>query len=91
MNETVILYRPVGKNELDLIEASGFTDFPPRLPEQPIFYPATNEAYAAQIALEWNEKYNADRLGYVTADGGSTIHRWLVCDSHDQRTDHRRR
>ena len=52
MNETVILYRPVGTKELELIEATDFKEFPPRLPEQPIFYPVTNEAYAAQIARD---------------------------------------
>jgi hypothetical protein len=45
--ETVTLYRPVGPEELALIEASGWRGFPPRLPEQPIFYPFTNEAYAS--------------------------------------------
>jgi hypothetical protein len=35
----VTLYRPVGAEELHLIEASGLTAFPPGLPEQPIFYP----------------------------------------------------
>lgn len=69
MDETVTLYRPVGKSELALIEASGFTTFPPRLPEQPIFYPVTNEAYAARIARDWNAKYNADKIGYVTRFG----------------------
>lgn len=40
MTEPVrILYRPVGAKELDLIAASGYREFPPRLPEQPIFYP----------------------------------------------------
>jgi hypothetical protein len=34
-----ILYRPVGRGELELIRARGFLEFPPRLPEQPIFYP----------------------------------------------------
>ena len=63
---TVTLYRPVGRNELALIEASDFTAFPPRLPEQPIFYPVTNEDYATQIARDWNAKYNADKAGYVT-------------------------
>jgi hypothetical protein len=64
--ETTTLYRPTGKNELALIEASDYTKFPPRLPEQPIFYPVLNEQYATQIARDWNAKYNADRLGYVT-------------------------
>jgi hypothetical protein len=48
----VTLYRPVGAGELRLIEESGFTAFPPRLPEQPIFYPVTNEAYAIQVARD---------------------------------------
>ncbi len=64
--ETVILYRPVGKNELKLIGEANFKAFPPRLPEQPIFYPVLNEEYATQIARDWNAKHNADKIGYVT-------------------------
>ena len=63
---TVTLYRPVGQKELDLIRASDYAAFPPRLPEQPIFYPVLNEEYATQIARDWNAKYNAERIGYVT-------------------------
>jgi hypothetical protein len=37
------LYRPVGQAELELIEASGWRAFPPRLAHQPIFYPVANE------------------------------------------------
>ncbi len=66
MSATITLYRPVGTEELKLIEASGWTAFPPRLPEQPIFYPVTNEDYARQIARDWNAKHNADKCGYVT-------------------------
>lgn len=58
------LYRPVGPKELALIEQSGWKKFPPRLPDQPIFYPVTNEAYAAQIAKEWNVP--ASGSGFVT-------------------------
>lgn len=65
--ETTILYRPVGQAELDLIAASGFTAFPPRLPGQPIFYPVLSEAYATQIARDWNTKDSASGYaGYVT-------------------------
>jgi hypothetical protein len=61
------LYRPVGQKELDLIRESGFRAFPPRLPHQPIFYPVLNEAYAAQIARDWNTKDEASGYaGYVT-------------------------
>lgn len=65
-DQTITLFRPVGKNELALIEAIDFTAFPPRLPKQPIFYPVLNEEYATQIARVWNAKYNHDKVGYVT-------------------------
>ena len=62
-----ILYRPVGQRELDLIAESGWSGFPPRLPEQPIFYPVLNEPYAMQIARDWNTKDPASGYaGYVT-------------------------
>lgn len=66
MSETETLFRPVGAKELALIKESGFSTFPPRLPEQPIFYPVTNEEYATKIARDWNAKYDVDRAGYVT-------------------------
>jgi len=62
--QTVTLYRPVGPKELELIEASGWREFPPRLPDQPIFYPVLNEEYATQIARDWNVK--ASGSGFVT-------------------------
>lgn len=64
--ETITLFRPVGRKELDLIQESGHVAFPPRLPEQPIFYPVLNEEYATQIARDWNAKYNESKSGYVT-------------------------
>ena len=66
MSETTLLYRPVGQKELELIQQSRFTAFPPRLPEQPIFYPVLNEEYAIQIARDWNAKHNSNKIGYVT-------------------------
>jgi hypothetical protein len=62
--ETVTLYRPVGERELALIHESGYRAFPPRLPEQPIFYPVLFEEYAAQIARDWNAR--GGKHGYVT-------------------------
>lgn len=67
MNEaehTITLWRQVGPNELKLIEASQMQAFPPRLPEQPIFYPVLSEAYATQIARDWNVP--ASGAGFVT-------------------------
>ncbi|MHC8948000.1 hypothetical protein [Sphingobacterium hungaricum] len=53
-NDVTFLYRPVGQSELKLIEDSGWKKFPPRLAQQPIFYPVMNEEYAIQIARDWN-------------------------------------
>ena len=63
----MILYRPVGKKEYELIEQSGFKQFPPRLPEQPIFYPVLTEQYAIEIASKWNTEDSlfSDNVGYV--------------------------
>lgn len=63
-DDIVTLYRPVGANELALIVESGYTAFPPRLSEQPIFYPVLNEEYAAKIARDWNAPQKG--VGYVT-------------------------
>src|SRR5262245_9284187 len=63
-DETIILYRPVGPKELALIAARGFREFPPRRPEQPIFYPVLNEEYARQIARDWNVPDSG--AGFVT-------------------------
>lgn len=62
--ETVTLFRPVGSRELELIEGLEFRAFPPRLPEQPIFYPVLTEEYAIQIARDWNARESG--VGYVT-------------------------
>ncbi len=62
----MILYRPVGDTELALIAQSEYRSFPPRLPEQPIFYPVLNEKYAEEIASRWNVKRNVGKKGYVT-------------------------
>jgi hypothetical protein len=48
---------------MDLIRASGFREFPPRLAEQPIFYPVLTEEYATQIARDWNTQ--DERSGFV--------------------------
>ncbi len=63
------LFRPVGLNELRLIFETEMTAFPPRLPEQPIFYPVLNAPYAIKIARDWNTKSEM-RAGYVTAVRG---------------------
>ena len=63
----MILYRPVGLFEMLKILESRGKEFPPRLAEQPIFYPVVNYEYAKQISEKWNTK---DRLsgnvGFIT-------------------------
>ena len=54
MPEETTLYRPVGQAEFELVRASDFKRFPPRLPHKPIFYPVLSEQYATQIARDWN-------------------------------------
>ena len=61
----MLLYRPVGLEELRLIYEADMRAFPRRLPEQPIFYPVTNEEYAKQIARGWNTK-SGTLAGFVT-------------------------
>ncbi|HEX6741082.1 MAG TPA: hypothetical protein VF079_04725 [Sphingomicrobium sp.] len=96
-DDIVTLWRPVGPAELALIEASGMTAFPPRLPEQPIFYPVTTEDYAVKIARDWNVA--ASGAGFVTRfavrsdfleryavqDAGGRAHReyWIPADDLD--------
>lgn len=64
MAETTILWRPTGPEELELVRASGWKAWPPRLPDQPIFYPVLNEQYATMIARDWNVP--ASGVGHVT-------------------------
>ncbi|MDE6775967.1 MAG: hypothetical protein K2J37_06725 [Ruminococcus sp.] len=63
----MILYRPVGEKEWILIEKSGYSKFPPRFSEQPIFYPILNRKYAEEIAEKWNTRDKISGYkGYVT-------------------------
>ncbi len=61
--DTTILYRPVGSKELELVRASDWRTFPPRLPEQFIFYPVLDEDYATHIARDWNTRNGG--TGYI--------------------------
>lgn len=59
---TTTLWRPVGPAELAYVRETGA--WPPRLPDQPIFYPVLNRGYAERIAREWNVPHSG--TGYVT-------------------------
>ena len=61
------LYRPVGLKELELVAASGWREWPPRLEGQPIFYPVLTEDYARRICVDWNTKDEfSGHCGFVT-------------------------
>jgi hypothetical protein len=67
---SITLWRPVGTQELELIVATGMRAFPPRLPEQPIFYPVLTEAYATRIARDWNALRGG---GYLAEGSGASL------------------
>lgn len=50
----MLLYRPTGLRELQLVAASHWRAWRQRLPDQPIFYPVLTLSYAVQIAKDWN-------------------------------------
>ena len=95
--ETVTLWRPVGPAELNRIRESGMRAFPPRLPDQPIFYPVTTEEYAIRIARDWNVRdsgaghvtrfaVRCDFLAaYAVHDAGGRAHReyWIPAEDLD--------
>ena len=99
---TTTLYRPIGPAELELLRATDMRSWPPRLPDQPIFYPVLNEAYARQIATEWN--IPASGSGYVTrfhlptafvrryptqqAGGQDKLELWIPADDLAELTHH---
>ena len=65
-NDVVELFRPVGRQELDLIAASGHRTFPPRPPDESTFYPVLSRKYAEQLARNWNAKDpNSGFRGFV--------------------------
>ncbi|HEY2857627.1 MAG TPA: hypothetical protein VGJ21_04375 [Terracidiphilus sp.] len=96
--KTTALFRPVGERELALIRESGWRAFPPRLPEQPIFYPVLEEAYAIQIARDWNTRdggrgyvlrFHVDSeylSGFPVQIAGSRMHReyWIPAEDLEE-------
>jgi len=63
----VQLYRPLGLHELQLVADSGWREWPPRLPHQPIFYLVLEFSYARAIARDWNPTDEASGfVGFVS-------------------------
>ena len=100
--EVVTLWRPTGPEEMELVRAGGSRRWPPRLAEQPIFYPVLNEQYATKIARDWNVP--ASGVGYVTrfdveadylsqfpvrqAGGRDILEYWIPVDRLEEFNDH---
>lgn len=84
-DDVVTLWRPVGPAELDLIRASGMRAFPPRLPEQPIFYPVLSEDYAVQIARDWNVPASGSGFVLRFSVRGEFIRRYDVQNAGSRR------
>jgi len=96
-DNALTLWRPVGPKELELIRQSGMRAFPPRLPEQPIFYPVLTEAYAVKIARDWNvpasgsgfvtrfqvDRTFIDRYGVKQAGGRTHLEYWIPAEDLD--------
>lgn len=76
-NAEATLYRPVGPDELDLIAASGYRAFPPRLPEQPIFIPSAHWHMSSTLPN--------DGMFATVAPGISLNSTWTANTSHDTR------
>lgn len=101
-SETVTLYRPTGPRELALVEATGYKRWPPRLPDQPIFYPVTNEQYAIEIARDWNVPASGqgfvtrflvrrefmDRYAVHQVGGAHHTERWIPAEELEMLNDH---
>ena len=88
MTAAVTLYRPVGLTELALIEDSGMRRFPPRMPEQPVFYPVLGREYAAEIAENWNTRepyyFGAVTTFHIDGDYASRFEPQTVGADHHQ-------
>ena len=98
MTAVTTLYRPTGEKELELIREAAWRAFPPRLPEQPIFYPVLDERYAVQIARDWNTgdggtgyvlrfEVETDYLArYPVQTAGARIHReyWIPAEDLEE-------
>jgi hypothetical protein len=74
----VILFRPIGANELGLIAKSGFRRFPPRLAENPAFSPVAAFDDARRVAeLSKTQDKKSGFAGFVI--------RFEVADDYVQR------
>jgi hypothetical protein len=100
--ETVTLWRPTGPTEWDLVLESGARRWPPRLPDQPIFYPVLNEDYAVRIARDWNvpasgvgivarfevEKAYLEQFEVHQVGGATILEYWIPAEGLKEFNDH---
>ena len=95
--KTTTLFRPLGPGEYALVAKSNFESWPPRLPEQPIFYPVTNEPYAIEInhwnVTQFGEGYVSrfevqtsfmDKFSIETVGAGHHTEWWIPADQIEE-------
>jgi len=99
--DVIEVWRPTGPQELALVESSGFRRWPPRLADQPIFYPVTSREYATKIARDWNvpasgagfvtrfavRKDFLDRFDVQVAGGSAHSEYWIPADDLEELND----
>lgn len=74
---TMTLFRAVGNEELKLIETADWRKFPPRLADQPVFYPTTDNAVAARNARDWSLPNDQSAVVRFEAEGGPWTNMFL--------------
>lgn len=93
------LFRPTGRREMELVAETGWRAWPPRLPDQPIFYPVLTFDYAEKTARDWNSKgappenegfvlrfrIAEDLAQYPVQEAGGAAHRelWVPAEELD--------
>jgi hypothetical protein len=79
--EKTFLFRPIDPEGLELIRQSGWSRFPPRLPEQPIFYLVLNEKYVTKFAVsnEYIKRFDIHIVG-----GSEHAEYWIPAEQLDE-------
>ncbi|APO97140.1 ADP-ribosylation/crystallin J1 [Xanthomonas vesicatoria ATCC 35937] len=92
------MHRPLRPEQDALVRVPGFRRWPPRLPEQPGFPPATDRRYAGEIASRWNVKDSGvgdvaqfaalaafvDQYAMQTVGGAHHTEWWIPAEDFDK-------
>ena len=89
LQPTTTLWRPTGPKELELVRELEWRAWPPRLPEQPLFYPVLNEDYVPHESLaprapDVTESDFLRRDPVQQAGGRTILELWVPADELDE-------